>query len=171
MRLLLIIFLLFQVSAYAQNGQTKPSIDPFTGNVQVNSIWTKHFMQGGCAAVSFHRNGNLVTMHFQFSSFNHGVFGVTPNSEMLLKLANDSVVSLSCLDVAISTKNGGVSGWDCMNAQGLKTRFMVSQAALELMMEHDPKLLRFNTTGGYIDIGLSQQPETRKALIYVMSAK
>ena len=175
MKKIIIAFLmLLPLMAYSQKIE-KNEVDEFTKKKVISTNWEKL------------KNGNSLTgenyLYFKVTSINEALafhlkwitnemLSITEGSELMFKLSNDSIISLSALDSKIAGKGEGSPGFLMSGILGINNIYTGSDI-LSLAGDAITTKLRIYTTGGYVDLEIkeSDAKKINKAFKLIQNAK
>lgn len=150
--LFLVLLSTMWVVAFSQK-IVKNEKDAFTGSQVTETSYVK-LSDGLTCSI---RSVNDICM--LMVSFNGGdeVYTMEQDAQLMLKLQNDSIVTLSNLEVAVSEYRSFTIGNTYISHYLLQTKYTLSDEQIKELQEYKISRIRFYTTDGYIEREVSEK--------------
>lgn len=144
--ILLILFCSIWVAAFSQK-IVKNEKDEFTGSQVTETSYTPISDGFNCALRIVNDTWTLLAV------FNCGdnVYTMEEDAEFMLKLQNDSIITLQNLKDAVAEYWSKTVGSLHLSHFNLKTKYILSNEQIKQLQTTPITVVRFNTTDGYIE--------------------
>lgn len=131
------------------------SKDEFTGNqikeTSVEKLAHPLKMNGFAYNFSVKRVNDTYFLNLRMMSLNKSVFAIREDSKLMIKLKNDSVITLFAAEFNVSGKGGAGSGLSAGNAEGTSVYYPISNEQIELILQSDISKIRVYTSDGFTE--------------------
>lgn len=126
-------------------------VDDFTHMHVVRTDW--EMLYSKFSGVIIHaRISKLDTLvYLELKLMGAGVVGMAENTDLLLKMANDSVVTLKNLKSTISCIGCGAVGMSGSKLQGIELSFPLPASEKKILSANEISKLRIYLTGGFVE--------------------
>jgi hypothetical protein len=134
--------------------------DEFTGNhvkeTSVEKLAHPFKMNGFAYNFSAKRVNETFFLNLHMMSLNKEVFAVRKDSRLMIRLKNDSVVTLFATEFDISGRGKAGSGLSSGNAEGASIYYPISADQIKDITESDIVKIRVYTTDGFTEQGIKK---------------
>lgn len=150
MKYLILLVILLPANLTAQK-LVENKIDDFTKKSIKRTSWETVCKKGSfwtyarCSKIDSSRY-----MTFRIMS-DKKIYVVDEGNELLLKMANDSIISLKSIKRAISCRGCGSIGLIGSAAEGIEVEFYIPESKFFYMLENKIAKMRLQGNGGYIE--------------------
>lgn len=148
--LLLIFAIITSLSLTAQE-LLENKVDDFTKKSIKRTSWEK--LMYGMSGTAFFRISKIDdNYYFDLKLMNNRIFSIPENAELMFKLENDSIYSISNIKYAITEKGAGAIGFAGSAAYGIQTSYISKNDwNFSTLKKHIPVKFRIYTSDGYIE--------------------
>jgi len=145
-----IFFVLLPIAVRAQKIEEN-KIDEFTKHHILRTSW--EFLSHAGGFYTHVRISNIEkTYYLDFKWIHDGEVDAIPEgSKMMLKMDNDSIVTLTTLQSAVSCRGCGAVGFAGSTGYGYELTFVIDEKALDELDRSTIKKIRIYTPDGYVE--------------------
>jgi hypothetical protein len=164
-----LIFILFPISVFSQTIAER-HVDEFTGHRILSTSW-EWLSYGGSSATIYFRikgvnNEAYLDVKYGITSGMYGkIFSISKGDPFMLKLDNDTVITLEAIEGQVACKGCGVPGYIGSAGYGTWTKYRLDFKDIHFLMKHDVLKTRMYTNSGYVN-----QAVNRKRTSYIKNA-
>lgn len=173
MKLLLPLLLIICSNAFAQKLVTNKT-DEFTGKkvkeTSVETLARPLKMSGFSYDFTFKKVDEDLFFKLKIMSLSNSVFAIKDGGVFMIKMEDDSIISLSNSEYTISKTGGGSSGFSGSAVQGATLYFPVSKQYADLLKSKKIVKVRIYTTEGYSeqDVKSNADKKIKAALALIL---
>lgn len=156
MKTLFIVFIVFINYSYGQS-LAENKIDEFTKNKVIRTSWEPFCRNPKLLSyISTSRINNDIFLSLKFMG-NTGIFSVNEGNEMMLKLSNDSIISLRALKYAISCRGCGSVTIVGTDLQGVNVDYKINEKQFSDLLANKVIKIRIYTADGYFESDIKEK--------------
>lgn len=151
MKTIFSLLLLFSINLNAQE-LVDNKVDEFTKYHLKRTSWEMAFATWG-GKYSYYRFTNIdstIALDLRIS-LNNTVFSMREKEKIMMKLDNDSILTLYNLTYAITKRGGAAKGITGSANMGLQATFILNNDAINALMKNRVVKIRIYTTDGYAE--------------------
>lgn len=151
--LFLLIFLPFSITAQRL---VENKVDDFTKKAVKKTSWETICRKGSFwTYAQASKVDSFRYLRFKIMS-NYDVYSVNENDELMLKLDNDSIITLKCLKYTISCRGCGSIGLVGSAAPGIEVIFSLNDPEYETLLHRKVVKMRLYTSKGYMEADMKE---------------
>lgn len=149
---LILVLSLVSLCVFSQKLEEN-KVDEFTKHSVKRTSW-EHLVQNMKMNANVRVSkidANSLFFEFKYFGSTVSIFSVKKGNNIMLKLDNDSIVTLQTIDDQISEKGAGAIGFGGSGAYGISLTCSVDKKSFEILSNHKVVKFRFYTNDGYIE--------------------
>lgn len=158
MRTLFILLLAIPSIGYSQQ-LVENNIDDFTHSSIKRSEWIKlETAAFENSMTTFVRTTKINDFaYLDFKIMTGTVFSIQENDKLMIKLSNDSIITLICVKYAITCHGCGAVGFVGSEAEGLEATYILKQDQQKYLTTNAIEKIRIYESGGYLEAEINEK--------------
>ncbi len=155
---LMLLLIIAAATAYSQK-VVRNETDEFTGN---KVIETDYFMWYWTGSINVYLKGRKVDDRYLINLAPTVKFSIFEGNELMFKLKNGSVITITALNSAVSIRGGLEHGkLQGSNVQGVNVQYELTAEQYKALLENEIDKIRIYGSGKYHDDNINQKADRK----------